>query len=138
MLGAWRLQRPPTASKGVAIGRLVAMRLGDSAPLYLGEISALVQETDGKVVITVTLFPGKPEPVAVRAGDARNRTNAQWSQGFRLPPLTKLNIPASLVVPGGMAMRGRGVEVWSEDGTKEITVYEVLNHGTDFDRFTIF
>jgi len=138
MLGAWRLQRPPTASKGVAIGRLVAMRLGDSAPFYLGEISALVQETDGKVVITVTLFPGRPEPVAVRAGDARNRANAQWSQGFRLPPLEKLNIPASLVVPGGMALRGRGVEVWSEAGPKEHTVYEVLNHGTDFDRVTVF
>jgi hypothetical protein len=138
MLGAWRLQRPPTAAKGVAIGRLVAMRLGDSAPFYLAEISALVQETDGKVVITVTLFPGRPEPVAVRAGDARNRANAGWSQGFRLPALAKLNIPASLVVPSGMAVRGRGVEVWSDDGAKEITVYEVLSHGTDFDRFSVF
>jgi len=138
MLGAWRLQRPPTASKGVAIGRVVAMRLGDTAQFYLGEISALVQEVDGKVVITVTLFPGRPEPVAIRAGDARNRQNAQWSQGFRLPPLQKLNIPGSLVVPGGMALRGRGVEVWSEEGVKEHTVYEVLNHGTDFDRVTVF
>lgn len=136
MLGAWRLQRPPTASKGVAIGRLVAMRLGETNQFYLGEISALVQETDGKVVITVTLFPGRPEPIAVRAGDARNRQNAQWSQGFRLPPLSKLNIPGSLVVPSGMALRGRGVELWSEDGPRESTVYEVLNHGTDFDRFT--
>jgi hypothetical protein len=135
MLGAWRLLRPPTASKGVAIGRLVAMRLGDTAPFYLGEVSALVQETDGKVVITVTLFPGRPEPIAVRAGDARNRANAQWVQGFRLPPLDKLHIPASIVVPGGMAIRGRGVEIWA-DGAKEATVYEVLSHGTDFDRFT--
>lgn len=138
MLGAWRLQRPPTASKGVAIGRLVAMRLGDAAQLYLGEISALSQETDGKVVITVTLFPGRPEPIAVRAGDARNRANAQWTQGFRLPALDRLSIPASLVVPGGMALRGRGVEVWTGEGGKEATVYEVLNHGTDFDRVTVF
>ncbi|APV49248.1 hypothetical protein BWI17_05860 [Betaproteobacteria bacterium GR16-43] len=137
MLGAWRLQRPPTASKGVAIGRLVAMRLGDAAPLFLGEISALVQETDGKIVITVALFPGRPEAIAVRAGDARNRQNAQWTQGFRLPALERLNIPASLVVPGGIALRGRGIELWSE-GVKEATVYEVLNHGSDFDRVTTF
>jgi hypothetical protein len=138
MLGAWRLQRPPTASKGVAIGRLVAMRLGESAPLFLGEVSALVQETDGKIVITVRLFPGRPEAVAVRAADARHRQNAQWTQGFRLPALEKLNIPASLVVPGSMALRGRGVEVWSEAGPKEATVYEVLDHGSDFDRVTVF
>ncbi len=137
MLGAWRLQRPPTASKGVAIGRLVAMRLSEGAPFFLGEISALVQETDGKVVITVTLFPGRPEPVAVRAGDARNRANAHWAQGFRLPALEKLDIPASLVVPSGMALRGRGIEVWT-DGAKEATVYEVLDHGGDFDRVTVF
>ena len=138
MLGAWRLQRPPTASKGVAIGRLVAMRLGDTAPLFLGEISALVQETDGKIVITVHLFPGRPEAVAVRAADARHRPNAQWTQGFRLPALEKLNIPASLVVPGSMALRGRGVEVWTDSGPKEATVYEVLDHGSDFDRVTVF
>jgi hypothetical protein len=137
MLGAWRLQRPPTASKGVAIGRLVAMRLGDSAPFFLGEVSALVQETDGRIIITVTLFPGKPEPIAVRAGDARNRANAQWFQGFRLPALEKLNLPGSLVVPSGLAFRGRGIEMWNE-GAKETTVYEVLTHGTDFDRVTVF
>ncbi|QJR16891.1 hypothetical protein [Usitatibacter palustris] len=136
MLGAWRLLRPATASKGVAIGRLVAMRLGDGAPFFLGMVSALVQETDGRIVITVTLFPGRPEPIAVRAGDARNRQTAQWVQGFRLPAIPKLNIPESLVVPGGMALRGRGIEIWIEEAAKEATVYDVLEHGTDFDRFT--
>ena len=137
MLGAWRLVRPSSASKGVAIGRLVAMRLGETAPFILGMVSALVQETDGRIIITVMLFPGRPEPIAVRAGDARNRTNAQWVQGFRLPSIGKLDIPASIVVPSGMALRGRGIETWI-DGVQESTVYEVLQHGTDFDRVTVF
>lgn len=137
MLGAWRLLRPANAAKGIAIGRLVAMRMGDGAPLFLGMVSALVQETDGRIIITVTLFPGRPEPIAVRAGDARNRSNAQWVQGFRLPAIEKINIPASIVVPGGIAFRGRGVETWI-DAAKESTVYEVLEHGTDFDRVTVF
>ena len=135
MLGAWRLQRPPTASKGVAIGRLVAMRLGDSASFFLGAVSALAQETDGRVVITVTLFPGRPEPIAARAGDARNRANPKWAEAFRLPAIDKLKVPASLVVASGVASRGRGVEIW-DDGAKEATVYELLERGTDFDRFT--
>jgi hypothetical protein len=138
MRGAWRLQRPATASKGVAIGRVVALRLGDGAPFYIGMISALTQETDGRIVITVTLFPGRPEPIPVRAADARNRPNAKWSEGFRLPALEKANIPSSLVVPSGVAQRGRGIEVWHEEGSKESTVYEILERGTDFDRITTF
>jgi hypothetical protein len=135
MRGAYRLQRPQTSSKGVGIGRLVAVRMGDTAPFFLGMISALAQETDGRVIVTVTLFPGRPEAVAVRAADARNRANPKWSEGFRLPALEKINTPASLVVPHGVASRGRSVEVWNE-GPKESTVQEMLERGTDFDRFT--
>jgi cyclic-di-GMP-binding protein len=135
MLGAWRLQRPSTASKTAAIGRLVGMRLGDTAPFYLGVTSALSQETDGRIVITVTLFPGRPEPVAARASDARNRPNSKWTEAFRLPALEKMKIPASLVVGNGVAQRGRGVDVW-EEGAKEHTVYDLLDRGTDFDRFS--
>jgi len=135
MPGTWRLQRPSTASKGVAIGRLAGVRLGDSGAFYLGVIRALSHETDNRIIATVALFPGKPEPIAVRAG-ARNRTNAQWMQAFRLPPLERLQIPESLVVPASMALRGRGVETWRE-GVREATVAEVLEHGADFDRITV-
>ena len=139
MRGAWRLQRPSSTSKQVAIGRLVAMRMGDTAPFFLGMVSALVQETDGRIIITITLFPGRPEAIPVRAADARNRANAKWGEAFRLPPLEKANIPASLVVASGVASRGRGIELWQRDGSiKETTVYEMLEHGTDFDRITTF
>jgi hypothetical protein len=137
MLGAWRLVRPPTASKGVAIGRIVAMRLAEGGPFFLGMVRALVQETDGRIVISVTLFPGRPEPIAVRASDSRNRGGHQWVQGFRLPAMERLGTPESLVVPTGMAARGRGIETW-KGAAKESTVYEILDRGTDFDRVTIF
>jgi cyclic-di-GMP-binding protein len=137
MMGAWRLQRPPTASKGVAIGRLVAMRASDTAPFFLGHVSALAQETDGRLIATITLFPGRPEPIPVRAADARNRASAQWGVGFRLPALERIKIAASLVVASCVASRGRGIEIW-DGGPKESTVYEVLDHGTDFDRISIF
>jgi hypothetical protein len=137
MLGAWRLTRPPTSSRGMTIGRLVAMRVGDTAPFFLGKVSALSQEGD-KVVATVTLFPGKPECIPVRAGDARNRSSAQWSPAFRLPALEKARIPPALVVGTNVAARGRGVEVWDAGAPKEHTVEDVLDHGTDFDRVSYF
>ena len=137
MLGAWRLTRPPTSARGMTIGRLVAMRVGDTAPFLLGKVSALSQEGD-KVVATVTLFPGKPEHIPVRAGDARNRASAQWAPAFRLPALEKAKVPATLVVPSNVAARGRGVEVFDAGAPKEHTVEEVLDHGTDFDRVSYF
>ena len=137
MLGAWRLTRPSTSSRGMTIGRLVAMRVGDTAPFLLGKVSALSQEGD-KVVATVTVFPGKPEPLPARAGDARNRASAQWSPAFKLPGLEKARLPATLVVGSNVAARGRGVEVWEAGGAKEHTVEEVLDHGTDFDRVSYF
>jgi hypothetical protein len=137
MRGAWRVERPPNATRGVLIGKLVAMRMGDAGAFFLGMVSALAQETDGRLIVTVTLFPGKPEPVPVRAADARNRTNPKWGEGFRLPALEKANIAASLVVASGVAARGRGIEVWN-DGPKETTVYEMLERGVDFDRVTTF
>jgi cyclic-di-GMP-binding protein len=141
MLGAWRIARPPTSSRGVTIGRLVAMRVGDAGPFFLGKLSALSQEGD-KVVATVTLFPGKPEAVPVRASDARNRANAQWSHGFRLAGLEKAKLPPSMVVGTNVAARGRGIEVWEgpplTGRPKECTVEEILDHGTDFDRITFF
>ena len=136
MLGAWRVLRPQTSSRGLTIGRLVAMRVGDAAPVLLGKVSALSLEPEG-VIATITLFPGKPEAVPARAGDARNRASAQWSPGFKLPALEKAKVPASLVVGAGVAGRGRGVEVW-EGEPREKTVEEVLDHGTDFDRVSYF
>ena len=137
MLGAVRVQRAATASRGVGIGRLAAMRMGDTAPFYLAWVSELVQETDGRIIATLTILPGRPEPIAVRAGDVRNRANAQWVQGFRLPALEKIKIPSTVVVPSPLGTRGRGIEVW-EGAAKEHTVEELLQRGTDFDRATVF
>jgi len=137
MLGAWRLTRPPTSSRGMSIGRLVAMRVGDTSPFFLGKVSALSQEGD-KVVATVTLFPGKPECVPARAGDARNRASAQWSPAFRMPGIEKAKIPPALVVATNVAARGRGIEVYDAGTPKEHTVEDVLDHGTDFDRVSYF
>jgi hypothetical protein len=135
MLGAWRLMRPPNATKGLAIGRLLALQLQAGAPFFLGMVSALVQETDGRIVITVLLYPGKPEPVAVRA-DSRGRSPGKWQEGFRLPALARLNVPSSLIVPSGLATRGRSVETW-EGAPQRHGVSAVLDRGTDFDRIAI-
>jgi hypothetical protein len=112
--------------------------MGDTAPFFLAAVSELVQETDGRIIATLTLFPGRPEPIALRAGDARNRISAQWVQGVQLPAMERINIPRTLVVNSPMGARGRGIEVWEGEAGKEHTVEELLQRGTDFDRVTVF
>ena len=138
MLGAWRLLRPATASKGVAIGRVLAMRLGDTAPFFLGMVQALVQETDGRVVITVHALPGPPRAhrrARRRCAQPPGRAVGRRPSGCRRSSASASR--QSLVVPSGIASRGRGIEVWA-GGAKESTVYEILDRGADFDRVTVF
>src|SRR4029077_9056811 len=54
LLGAVRVQRPATSSKSIAIGRLVAIRMGDTAPFFVGWVTELVQETDGRLIATIS------------------------------------------------------------------------------------
>jgi hypothetical protein len=137
-LGSVRAQRPSSASRGVGIRRIAALRMGDAGPFFLAMVSELTQETDGKIVATLTIFPGRPEPVAVRAGDLRNRASAQWVPGFKLPALEKAQIPATLIVASPHGTRGRGIEIWTDGAPKESTVEDLLLRGTDFDRSVVF
>jgi hypothetical protein len=137
MPGAVRVLRPATTSRGVAIGRIAGVRLGDATAFFLGVVSELVQETDARIVVTIAVFPGKPEAVAVRTGDARSRAGAHWVQGFRLPALEKLKVAHSLVVPSGLGSRGRTLETWEQGAPAETSVEDVLERGADFDRLAI-
>ena len=136
--GAVRVIRPSNASKNVAIGRILGIRMGDTGPFYLGAMSELIQETDNRILVTIRMLPGKPEPIAVRQSDMRMRASAQWTPAFRLPALERLSIPASLVVPSGIAARGRGIELYLDGAAKESTVEEVIERGSDYDRITTF
>lgn len=136
MLGAWRLRRPEGATHGLAIGRLVGMRLADAAPFFLGMVTALSQETDGSIVATVALFPGKPECVPVRP-DSRGRAAGKWQEGFRLPAMAKLGVPASLVVPLGTCGARRALEVWDGEAGRFVETASTLERGSDFERVAL-
>ena len=137
MLGAWRLQRPHTSSRGVNIGRLAAFRAGDAGAFFLGVVSALAQETDGRLVVTLTLFPGKPEALAVRAVPGAGQRPGKWCEGFRLPALEKIKVRASMVVPSGLLGRARSLEVLERGEARELALGEILERGADFDRVAL-
>jgi cyclic-di-GMP-binding protein len=143
--GQLRLVRPTNSSRGVAIGRLVGVRVAntvDSATasndFYLGVIRELVEETPNQYTVTLNMMPGKPEATSVRSSDSKSRT-ATYTQGFRLPPMESLGIPETLVIPANLAQRGRGIDVFhpSHGNAKQVNVIDFIERQSDFDRVTI-
>ncbi len=124
-----RLRRSSSATKSVAVGRLVALRMGDAAPFAIGVVRGIVNEPEG-LVMSVNVFPGRPEPIAVHGA------NPSWSQALVLPAIEKLGVPRSLVVPSALAYRGRPIYFW-EGVAKPAKVLDVLERGADFDRITL-
>jgi len=129
--GLVRVERPANAGKPVGVGRVVGIRMGDAGDFYVGAITEIAQEDDGKVMATVAIFPGKPQPIAVRA--TRTRAADQWHPALRLPALEALKIEGSLVVPATLGTRGRALEVWDTDAQPAV-VRTLLERGHDFDR----
>lgn len=136
--GQLRLLRPANSAQGVAIGKLVGIKIGKQEHFFLGVVRELVEQLDGNIFVTVAMLPGKPEAITVRSADTRSRTT-NYVQGFRLPPMEALNIAETLIVPAHLSHLGRGIDIFHQGhgSPKEVKLAEFIERGLDFDRVTI-
>ncbi len=143
--GQLRLIRPSNSSRGLAIGLLLGVRVANtvdsqtsSNDFYLGVVSELIEEATNQYTVTLNMLPGKPEAIAIRSSDNKARIST-YTQGFRLAPMASLNIPETLIVPSNFAAAGHGIDIFHQaHGTaKEVSVLNIIQHSTDFDRVTI-
>ena len=136
--GHLRLLRPANSAHGVAIGKLVGIKIGTQDSFFLGVVRELVEELDGRIFATVAILPGKPEATTVRSSDTRNRAS-NYVQGFRLPAMEALKIQETLVVPANLSHLGRGIDIFhrGHGSPKEVKIAEFIERGLDFDRVTI-
>jgi hypothetical protein len=135
--GMLRVLRPSSSPQGLAIGRIVGVRVG-SGPLLLASVRAVVQESDGTIYGTLSIYPGAPAAIAVRSADLRNRPNAQFTQAIRLPAVPALNVPETLIIPAALTQTGRGIDISAPGETKEVTLEDFVERGMDYDRITYF
>lgn len=137
--GAFRLMRPNNSPRGVAIGKLVGIKVGKTSDFYLGVVREIVEELEGVVIVTIAMLPGKPEPISVRAGELLARTATTFVQGFRLPPMEGLKAKESLIVPSNLVHKGSGMDIFhhGHGSQKEVTLVEYVERGIDFDRIAI-
>ncbi len=136
--GAFRMMRPANSPRGIAIGKLIGMKVNRHGAFYLGVVREIVEESEGNFIVTLAMIPGKPEATAVRAGGAIG-SSSTYTQGFRLPPMEALKIPETLIIPTGLAQKGRGLDVYHPDhgNAKQVKLLDFIERGADFDRVTI-
>ncbi len=137
--GAFHVMRPANSPRGVAIGKLVGIKVGKAGIFYLGVVREIIEETEGQIMVTISMLPGKPEPISVRSGDMRARISTSYVQGFRLPPMEGLKIQETLIVPPSLAQKGRGIDIFHQGhgNPKQVTLVDFVERGVDFDRVII-
>ena len=137
--GAFRIMRPSNSPRGVTIGKLVGIKVGKTGVFYLGVVREIVEETEGQIIVTIAMLPGKPEPISVRSGDARTRSNASYVQGFRLPPMDALKIQETLILGSNLVHKGREIDIYHQGhgNPKQVILVDYVERGADFERVLI-
>jgi len=132
--GGLRLERPLSQSGGrLGTGQLVAVQPAGAGGLLLGAVR-WARTTDAALTAGIQLFPGLPEPVAVRATGVTG-VRVPYRPGFMLPALAVLEVSACALLPPGSFKPNRIMEVWRET-TRRIRLLELLERGGDYERVT--
>lgn len=125
--------RPPKqAGARVGAGLLAAVRPGDAQGLLLGSVRWSMMDSGETLHVGLHVFPGKPEPVAVR-NTGPSAVNEKYCQAFLLPAVEALGEPASAVIPSGWFRLGRVLEAFADRG-RPIRLTRLIERGGDFER----
>ena len=133
-----RLSRPLKEGLRIGVGQLVAVKLAGSSNFVLGTVRWALQSPAGESAAMLStgieLYPGLAQPMAVRGGDPGTREG--FRQGLRLPAVTALSVPETLIVPYGTYRVGRPVEVMTQGKPEKFKLDHVLDRTQEFERCT--
>ncbi len=128
-----RLMRPAQSARGVAIGKLLGLRVRGEKNWRLAVIRELLEEPVGYIIVTVEVLPGTPQNVAVRSADVKNRASPQWTQGLLLPANEALKLPEALVLPANLAKKGGEIDTHYQGNARKRVLSAFVERGSDFD-----
>lgn len=131
--GGLRLERPLKQTGGrLGVGQLIAAQPAGSRDFLLGSV-CWVQIANERLAAGLRLFPGRPQPVAVRPAGLK-ATHVPFVPGFLLPPVPALSLPTCAILPSGCSKPNRIMEIWDGTAERRIRLGSVLDRGPDFER----
>lgn len=118
----------------VAHSQLLALCPHDGERFLLGQASWLMQESNGDLVIGVSILPGIPEAVSVRHAPSSAGHADRYVRGFLLPAIAAIHQEGSIVLPSGIYQASGTLEVYANDMAIRLRMKHVRQRGVDFDR----
>lgn len=126
------IARPLREGMRIGAGILIAVKVEGSQRFALASVRWALRGANDSLLAGIQLFPGEPRPVAIRSVDPDEKA-AAWRQGFLLPAISALHLPASLVVPAGTFKLDRRVEVMVDHKAQVLKLFRVLDRGVEFE-----
>jgi len=127
----FRLARSSVGQK-MSHGQLLALCPPDGDKFLLAQVSWLMQQREGGLVVGVAVLPGVPKGVAVRTTEAKDNTQP-FVRGFLLSPVPNVAEKGSIVLPVGTYQASRVFDLYA-DGFWQVRLKNILQRGTDFER----
>lgn len=131
-LNGFRVYRDPAGPR-IEHGQLLGLKTADSDFYLLGQISWLMQETDGRLNAGIQVLPGRPQGICVRPAGAGVSPSEKYLRAFLLPAVPTLKEPASILLPRGWFSADRVIEMFT-DRQVQVRLSRLLSSGTNFER----
>jgi hypothetical protein len=128
--------REPEGHARLTHNQLLAVRRSSGKQFHLGMVQWLKVDENNHVCCGVRLFPGVPQPIAIRPSNFNPVGSSRYERALLLPEVPTPATPATLVLPAGWFQSGRFVEIFS-DRKQVAKLLNLLEKGSDFDRGTI-
>jgi hypothetical protein len=93
-----------------------------------------MEESDGGLLLGVSVLPGLPQGIAVRPHEAIESKNGRYCRAFLLSAVSAIEEEGSLVLSKGLYQASRILEIQIEGQSFQVRLKHLLQRGIDFDR----
>lgn len=129
----FRLSRSVAGQK-IAHGELLSICPHDGEQFLLAQASWLMEESDGGLLLGVSVLPGLPQGIAVRPHEAVESKYVRFSRAFLLPAVSAIDEDSSLVLLKGLYQASGILEIQRDGKVSQVRLKHLLQRGMDFDR----
>lgn len=131
----FRLTRSCVGQK-VRPGELMSICPHDGQRFLLAQVTWLMQDESGGLVVGLLILPGMPTGVGVRRSHGVATGGERFAPAFLLPALPAVGEENSLVIPTVLYQASHVLDVASGDGVWQLRMNHVLQSGADFLRIS--
>jgi hypothetical protein len=111
------------------------VRPADAKSFMLGQVRWLMAAEGGDLHAGVKILAGVPAAVSIRA-TGLNAATEKFVPAMALGAVAAINQPITLVLPSGWFKPKRVIELAMNNAEQKISLAEVVERGSDFERVT--